>query len=153
MRGGQLEFVDFSRDKQPQCLGLFDLNCPDFFAPNERQEYQDFLQQADGAYQLGFLQDELVAAFGLGPGTSSDRARIQWIMVHPARKGQGVGSQMLAHARSRAVAGGAAVVDIAASHLSAPFFARAGAREVSYQENGWGEGMHRVDMEWGLNND
>ena len=38
-------------------------------------------------------------------------------------------------------------VSIAASHKSAPFFARFGARIVETTPDGWGPGMHRVDME------
>ncbi len=36
---------------------------------------------------------------------------------------------------------------IAASHKSAPFFARFGAQETATTPNGWGRDMHRVDME------
>jgi hypothetical protein len=36
---------------------------------------------------------------------------------------------------------------ISASHKSAPFFAKFGARERDRIPNGWGPGMHRVEME------
>ncbi len=42
---------------------------------------------------------------------------------------------------------GAAVLHMAASHRSAPFFARFGARETATTPHGWGPDMHRVDME------
>jgi hypothetical protein len=35
---------------------------------------------------------------------------------------------------------------IAASHKSAPFFAKFGAQELTTIVNGWGPAMHRVDM-------
>ena len=38
-------------------------------------------------------------------------------------------------------------IDIAASHLSAPFFTKFGASTLSETPNGWGQGMHKVDME------
>jgi hypothetical protein len=38
-------------------------------------------------------------------------------------------------------------VRISASQVSAPFFARCGARELSRVRDGWGPGMHRVEME------
>jgi hypothetical protein len=41
---------------------------------------------------------------------------------------------------------GCVAIDIAASHLSAPFFTRFGAKEVRCTKDGWGAGMHRVDM-------
>jgi len=37
-------------------------------------------------------------------------------------------------------------IHIAASHLSAPFFEKFGAKVVNRIDNGWGVGMHREDM-------
>ena len=56
----------------------------------------------------------------------------------------------MTEARRLAKAAGKQVIDIAASHLSAPFFARFGANEVSFTREGWGPAMHRVDMELAL---
>lgn len=39
------------------------------------------------------------------------------------------------------------IIDIAASHLSAPFFATFGAKKVAEIKHGWGLDMHRIDME------
>ena len=41
-------------------------------------------------------------------------------------------------------------IKIAASHLSAPFFAKYGAVELNHIPDGWGEDMHRIDMELNL---
>jgi hypothetical protein len=44
-------------------------------------------------------------------------------------------------------ASGSRIVRISASHKSAPFFERFGAEPTSVTEDGWGPGMHRVQME------
>ncbi|MCS5593886.1 MAG: hypothetical protein NZ730_05005 [Porticoccaceae bacterium] len=44
-------------------------------------------------------------------------------------------------------ASGVSLVTIATSHKSALFFAKCGAVEINFTDNGWGPGMHRVDME------
>jgi hypothetical protein len=44
-------------------------------------------------------------------------------------------------------------VDIAASQKSAAFFARFGAVTLKVVDNGWGTGMHRIDMELPLTPD
>ena len=38
-------------------------------------------------------------------------------------------------------------IKIAANHLSAPFFAKFGAKTVLETKDGWAPDMHRVDME------
>jgi hypothetical protein len=62
-------------------------------------------------------------------------------------QGSGVGRMIMADVLRDAAARGAHAVDIAASHKSAPFFARFGALERGRTDDGWGPGMHRVDME------
>ena len=34
------------------CLDIFDANCPEFFAPNERQEYENFLNCDSKGYEV-----------------------------------------------------------------------------------------------------
>ncbi len=62
-------------------------------------------------------------------------------------QGRGLGSAIMAHVLEKARRSGMRILRIAASHKSAPFFARFGAETVAETPNGWGPGMHRIDME------
>jgi GNAT superfamily N-acetyltransferase len=139
-----LEFHAYDIHSDKACLTLFDANCPAFFAPNERQDYALFLDEASSDYVVVKWDGEVVGAFGLF--SAADDARLNWIMVDPQRKGLGVGRAIMQEATARARHLGAGAIHIAASHLSAPFFARFGARQTRYAEDGWGPGMHRIDM-------
>ena len=141
-----LNFTDYNRNHFDDCLALFDLNCPKYFAPNERADYEAYLKTTDDNYKVTYSHDELAAAFGMGINEQNNHAYITWIMVSPNTHGQGVGAQMMNTAIDFAKSKNAVVIDIAASHLSAPFFAKFGAKTVQTTKNGWGEGMHRVDM-------
>lgn len=132
------------------CLRLFDLNCPAFFAPNERSDYETFLKGPNKDYRVGIRKGKVVAAFGFQVHKRTGRGRISWIMVSPEGKGKGVGSVMMAWVRQTARLQDASVVEIAASHLSAPFFSKFGAMETTRIPHGWGPGMHRVNMEWAV---
>ena len=142
-----IEFVCYGPGFRSACLGLFDANCPASFAPNERAGYAAFLDRAGDAYRVAVRDGRALAAFGLVPSTGA-RSHLNWILVDPAAQGTGAGRAMMAEAARLARASGTNVIDIAASHLSAPFFARFGAVEVGWTQDGWGPGMHRVDMFW-----
>lgn len=129
-----------------ECLALFDANCPRFFAPNERADYEVFLGKFGDNYLLALARGAVVGAFGV-TRSAPGRAALRWIMLAPGRQGSGLGRAMMAETEARARALGASVLDIAASHVSAPFFAHLGAVELSRTPDGWGPGMHRVDME------
>lgn len=142
---GVTTFRDFTPADTSACLAIFDLNCPAFFAPEERADYADFLAGEPGTYELCLCGDRVAGAFGLIPGEAG-RARLNWILRDPAVKGGRIGSAMMRRAIAKARELGAAHIDIAASHLSEPFFERFGARTVSRRKDGWGPGMHRHDM-------
>ena len=128
------------------CLALFDANCPEFFAPNERADYAAWLTDADASYTVVQDGDAIVGAFGLVT-VADDRGAIHWIMISPTHHGCGLGSSMMRCALDDARTRNLALIEIAASQHSAPFFARFGAAEVEHTADGWGPGMHRVDME------
>jgi GNAT superfamily N-acetyltransferase len=145
-----LVFVDYDDSFLAGCLELFDQNCPGYFAPNEKADYQAYLSSRPACYKLCLSEERLMAAFGVEIEEGGRRGRITWIMVSPASSGRGVGARMMQFAQQIATRWNLDIIDIAASHLSEPFFSKFGAVRVGFQKEGWGEGMHRVDMEWPL---
>lgn len=142
-------FIEYRPSLRATCLALFDANCPAYFAPNERADFAQFLNEIGPDYAVLLQDGKAKAAFSLTP-TTPGHARLNWIMVAPESHGAGIGRLLMQEAKRRAKALGAARVEIAASHLSAPFFSRFGARECGRTAHGWGPDMHRVDMEWVL---
>jgi GNAT superfamily N-acetyltransferase len=141
------ELRAFEPKDRHACLALFDDNCPEFFAANERADYAAFLDAAPQSYRVGVTADGIVAAFGLRHDIDPERCRLTWILIAAAWQGRGIGRRIMAEVTELGKAAGAPCIDIAASHKSAPFFARFGATAVRQQRDGWGPGMHRVDME------
>jgi GNAT superfamily N-acetyltransferase len=139
------EFAPYGPEHREACLAVFDENCPAFFAPDERADYADFLDRVGVDYRVCRRDGRVVGAFGLMPGGAPGEAHLNWILLSPSAQGAGLGRAIMGEVAARA---GACRVAIAASHRSAPFFARFGARELIRTEDGWGPGMHRVDMEW-----
>lgn len=142
-----MTFEDYNEKHLAACLDLFDQNCPQFFADNERQDYEDYLLSNDDAYKVGLVGDDLVAAFGISTDREKRQGRVTWIMASPNVHGQGIGAKMMGYAIECARAENLHTMQIAASHLSASFFAKFGATEIKTIEHGWGPDMHRVDME------
>jgi GNAT superfamily N-acetyltransferase len=142
----EITFRPYSSGDQETCLGLFDANCPEFFAPNERSDYREFLETGPDGYELCVVAGSVAGAFGL-IGDSASRRRLNWIMLNPRYHGHGAGRAIMDRVVARACGEGIRTVDIAASQKSAPFFGKFGALTLQVIENGWGPGMHRVDME------
>jgi GNAT superfamily N-acetyltransferase len=126
------------------CLGLFEENCPEFFAPNERADYERFLAGVGGQYQLCSADGRVVGAYGLC--LDGKRLALRWMLLSPRHQRRGFGSAIMARVLADVRRAGV-TLRISASHKSSPFFARFGAIERSTIPDGWGPGMHRVEME------
>ena len=142
-----VNFFEYEARQFKVCLKLFDENCPHYFAENERKDYAYFLKSPPGQYFVGMLGAEPASAFGLIFAADSRRARLTWILVSAKSRGIGVGIKMMNQARQICSERGITAIDIAASHLSAPFFQKFGTSKIIEIPNGWGPGMHRIDME------
>ena len=141
----QAIFRSYRADDQLDCLALFDANCPEYFDPGERQGYIRFLESVPEGYELCLNGARVVGAYGLRP-YAPDEFIIRWILIAPEAQGHGLGSAMMARVLEVVRARGGRLLHMAASHKSAPFFARHGARSTGTIQNGWGPDLHRVDM-------
>jgi RimJ/RimL family protein N-acetyltransferase len=141
----ELRFRPYEDTDRSACLALFDANCPEYFAPNERSDYAQFLEARRGNYDVCLLGDSVVGAYGLYPLTELSAA-LHWILLSPSVQGHGLGSAIMTRVMSEMKHADHSLLRISASHRSAPFFSRFGAVELSTVADGWGPGMHRVEM-------
>jgi GNAT superfamily N-acetyltransferase len=140
------QFRSYEASDRSACFALFDTNCPLYFAPNERSDYESFLDARAQSYRVCCVDNRIVGAFGVYP-IDKTNAALHWILLAPSSQGQGVGSAIMANVIFEMQHNGRSVLHISASHKSAPFFAKFGARIVSRIPDGWGPGMHRVEMQ------
>ena len=135
----------FEASDRDGCLAIFDENCPEFFAPNERREYAAFLDQDPDGYWVCLLEEHIAGAFGLR-NVDEHTAVLNWILLARTSQGRGLGGGILKQALQTTRSSGRSLLRISASQRSAPFFAKFGAIELSRREHGWGPGMHRVEL-------
>jgi len=136
------------------CLRLFDANTPRFFLPEERRDFEGWLDGEEGPAEYLVIEEggQVVACGGLW--FSPDPARpagFAWGMVHPNRQRQGLGRTLALARLDRLRALGVPHAALDTSQHTAPFYARLGFREVKRTPDGYGPGLHRVDMVADLN--
>ena len=145
-----MKFRPYTPADRSACLRLFDTLVPEYFAPNERVDYERFLAGVPQAYHLCIRNDAVLAAFGFV--INDTRGRIQWIMAANEARGTGMGGSMMRHVLEAARDAGVHCIDIAASQKSASFFAHYGAKQQKVTKEGWGPGLDRIDMELVVDN-
>lgn len=128
----------------PACLSLFDSNVPQFFAPHERPEFEDFLRPVPADYLVAERDGRVVGCGGWY--ARGAEGRLCWGLVARDLHRSGVGRALLA-ARLRALreTPGVCAVTITTSQLSEGFFVKQGFKVTEREANGLAPGLDRVE--------
>ena len=127
------------------CIELFDLNCPEFFASIEKNDYIEFLNQTKEGYVTIHHDSILIGAYGVHK-TSSESASQSWTLIHPKYQNQGIGRLIMERVFSFLESNQLDKLFLSTSQQTEAFFVKFGAIRIDYIENGWGEGLHRIEM-------
>jgi ribosomal protein S18 acetylase RimI-like enzyme len=141
----------YNPDDFSACLSIFDSNVPTFFAPEERAEFCDFLNEINLTVTpyLVFTRNGLVVACGgLTIEAGARRVSLSWGMISRALHRQGLGTRLaqdrLVLARSLP---GIGMMVLATSQHTYGFYEGLGFTVSKMTPDGFGAGLDRYDME------
>lgn len=134
----------------PALLAVLDPLIPEFFAPEEKPDFEAYLTHHLEAYFVVETDGEVVAGGGLNFFPRDHLARISWDLVHPRHRGKGVGRALLdfriAHARSLAVP----KLVVRTSQLAWGFYEKSGFELLYVLPDYWAPGFDLYCMEMPL---
>jgi [ribosomal protein S18]-alanine N-acetyltransferase len=146
-----MKIIQYKQDYKNICLGLFDANTPQFFAPIERQKYSSFLdrQKAPFHYYLVDLgDDEIIACGGIKIEEEINRAMIRWDIVEPSWQNKKVGS-FLTKYRIAVICQKPEInrIFLGTTQLTFGFYEKLGFKVLSIEKDGIASGLDRYLME------
>jgi len=145
VNNNQLQFKNYSMESFNDCIELFDLNCPEFFASIEKNDYIEFLNQTKEGYVTIHHDSILIGAYGVHK-TSSESASQSWTLIHPKYQNQGIGRLIMERVFSYLESNQLDNLFLSTSQQTEAFFLKFGSIRINYIENGWDEGLHRIEM-------
>jgi N-acetylglutamate synthase-like GNAT family acetyltransferase len=135
------------------CLGIFDSNAPDYVRPEERIQFEQFLDRLPGPYLVVMDDDQLVACGGFATGRIVGEADIRWILVDRDHHGHGVGDFLMTTCVSEILAlEHIHTARLETSQRTRAFFERWGFASVEVVPSGLGPGLDQVEMRSALAN-
>ena len=78
-------------------------------------------------------------------------ASIRWIMIHPYFQRKGYGKDLMKYIIKYSIDKKKDTITISTSQYAKSFFEKHGAVMISFEKNGWDEGLHKVNMKIDLN--
>jgi ribosomal protein S18 acetylase RimI-like enzyme len=131
------------------CLAIFESNEERYFSPNDRAEFERFLDAPPGFF--GVLCDDagaVVACGGVGVRDEGRTAVLTWGMVPADRHGQGLGRALTVARLDRVKEmPGVCRVVMNTSHETVGFYRKMGFEIVKHVTDGYRTGLDRYDLE------
>lgn len=134
---------------QSAVLELFDANCPQYFAPEERNDLENYLESELEDYFVVEAGGKLVACGGINLQEERSKGVLSWDMIHPDYQKQGIGKVLAAfrirhleevyHVKS---------IGVRTSQFTHRFYAKCGFELKNVVKDYWAEGYDLYDMSY-----
>lgn len=137
----------FEEGDRAACLLLFESNVPEHFRPDERAEFEAFLDALPGPYLVVRSAEGVVGCGGYALRDDGRQADLCWGMIRSDLHGLGLGRRLTLERLERAMRHpGVETVALSTSQLTRGFYERMGFEVVSTERDGFGPGLDRCDM-------
>lgn len=139
----------YQPDDRTPLLEVLDRLIPEFFVPEERADFEQYLLNEREDYFVVEVDQRVVAGGGINYFPAERTARLSWDLVDPAFHGRQIGSALVQH--RLAVVRSNQLVDtviVRTSQLAESFYQKQGFQRIHFQADFWGKGFDLVVMEW-----
>lgn len=142
-----MQIKPYKSQNKPAVLELIRANTPEYFAPSEEAELDDYLEQEREDYFVVERNGEIVGAGGINYFLDEKVARISWDMIHPDYQGKGIGSQLTKY-RIDLLSKNPAVdtIVVRTSQLVHTFYEKMGFRLFDRKKDFWAKGYDLYEM-------
>ena len=143
----KVTFRSYEPKDRGGCKAVFDSNVPLFFAESERQEFLDFIDETKNPYRVLESDGQIIGCGGYGFRDRGDTADLCWGMIASDLQGRRLG-EFLMTARLIEILSEHEIeaFRVATSQHTESFFEKYGFRAERRVQNGFAEGLDRIEM-------
>ncbi|WP_299709222.1 GNAT family N-acetyltransferase [uncultured Pontibacter sp.] len=138
-------------DKQ-DLINILRLNTPAYFAPEEEEEFVDYIDNKREDYFVIEEAGRIVGAGGLNYFDNNTWARISWDLVHPDFQGQGIGKELtlfrIGEIKNK---GTIRLIQVRTSQVVYLFYQRLGFELEKTEKDYWAPGFDLYQLKMEMN--
>ncbi|MEQ8243701.1 GNAT family N-acetyltransferase [Fulvivirga sp.] len=125
-----------------QVKTLFELNTPKYFAPEEIDDLNDYLETYADTYFVIEHNKQILGAGGYHI-IGNKLGRLSWYFFNPESKGQGYGTKIVQHSIDEMVSkNDLESIEVWTSQYAEKFFRKFDLKTVKIENNFWAKGIH-----------
>ncbi len=130
-------------------ITILRLNSPAYFAPEEEEGFDQYLDHGTEDYFVICVDDVPVGCGGINYEDEKTTGIISWDMIHPDFQKQSLGSRLLQYRIDKLKAmPDIRKIIVRTSQLTDRYYQKMGFKLLNVVENHWAEGYHLYLMEY-----
>ncbi len=127
-------------------LKLLKLNIPEYFAEDEMNDFEEYLEHKIESYFVIELDGKIIGAGGINYDNNHDTAKISWDVIHPEFQGKGAGRQLLQYRINLIKLWSVTNINVRTSQFAYKFYERNGFVLKNFVKDYWGVGFDLYEM-------
>jgi len=146
---GLIDIREYNATDKQDIIDLLRLNSPEFFAPEEEADLNDYLETKKESYYVLLYNGKIVGCGGINLMENNTTAKISWDIFHPDYHGKSLGTRLLQYRIDKLKsADGIQKIVVRTSQLAYKFYEKAGFELLEIKKDYWAEGFDMYHMEY-----
>lgn len=149
MKNGNPNIRPYKSNDRDTLLNLLRLNTPEYFAPEEELDFQEYLENQIELYFVIEWAEQVVGCGGINFADQKTTGRISWDIIHPDFQRKSLGKILLDYRLSLLQSiPTIEKITVRTSQLAWQFYEKNGFRLVEIKKDFWAAGLDMYFMEF-----
>lgn len=147
-----MEIKRFQSSDEPLLLKLLELNTPDYFAHEEKDDFIQYIRHFSQNFFVLKNVDAIIGCGGINIKDDLHSAYLSWDIIHPDEHKKGLGSLLLNY-RLKLIQSWPSIrkIKVRTSQITYRFYEKHGFRLCVQVKDYWAKGFDLYEMELQLN--
>jgi N-acetylglutamate synthase-like GNAT family acetyltransferase len=143
-----MEIKRFQSSDEPLLLKLLELNTPDYFAPEEKDDFIQYIRHFSQNFFVLKNNNAIIGCGGINIKDDPHTAYLSWDIIHPDEHKKGLGSLLLNY-RLKLIRLWPSIrkIKVRTSQITYGFYEKHGFRLCVQMKDYWAKGFDLYEME------
>ena len=134
---------------QSSVMNLIRLNTPEYFAPEEEDDFSNYLDNERELYYVLLFNEKIVGCGGINFAENKTIGKISWDILHPEYQGKSLGTRLLEYRIEKLESiKSVQKITVRTSQVAYQFYEKQGFELKEIKKDYWAKGFDMYKMEY-----
>ena len=130
-------------------MNLIRLNTPEYFAPEEEDDFSNYLDNERELYNVLLFNEKIVGCGGINFAENKTIGKISWDILHPEYQGKSLGTRLLEYRIEKLESiKSVQKITVRTSQVAYQFYEKQGFELKEIKKDYWAKGFDMYKMEY-----